>query len=263
MSTLTQKGATAGTPLFGTSTDSNMDTLTGAKFQSSDGREFVLVQNAGTALVSGKLVAGPAKIANHQNLTTATASAGATQITVTLAGTLATVNQYQGGYVIINAGTGIGQTLKIASHPAGTSTGTVILTLEDPLQVATAVASTKSCLVLDPYGSSYGTDVRTSGVIVCPVVSAATPGIGLTGAVIGASLYPIAASTSTVPSYGLIQTKGLIACLADGTTAIGLSLMPGTVAGSVATYVVATSSLVGTATQAAVDTEYRLITLQL
>lgn len=257
MSRLTQKGQGAALELFTTSADTSFATLTGAKFDSSDGREFAFVQNAGTALVSGKLVQGPAKIANHQNLTTSTQAVGDTTVTVTAGGTLITANQYAGGYVLFNAGTGIGQTLKIASHPSATSSGTCILTLEDPIQVATATASTKSCLNLPAYGSSNGTDVRTSGVVVCPVVSA------LTGPVIGVSMYPIGASTSTVPTYGLIQTKGLVSCLNDGTTTIGVDLMPGTVAGSVATYAVATGSRVGTSTQAGVDLESRLITIQL
>lgn len=263
MSILTQRGATGPLEIFKTSTDPSLVTMAGAKFDSSDGRVFALVQNAGTALAQGKLVAGPAKIANHQNLTTSTQVVGDKTVTVTLAGTLATANQYSGGYVIFNAGAGIGQTLKIASHPAGTSSGTVVLTLEDAIQVATATGTTKSCLVLPAYGSPNGTDVRTSGVIVCPTVSAATPGVGLISPVIGVSTYPIAASTATVPTYGLIQTKGVCAALNDGNTAIGLDLMPGTVAGSLATYIIATSTRVGTATQAGVDTEYRLITLQL
>lgn len=257
MSILTQRGATGPLEIFKTSTDPSLVTMAGAKFDSSDGRVFALVQNAGTALAQGKLVQGPAKIANHQNLATSTQVVGATVVTVTLGGTLATANQYSGGFVIFNAGAGIGQTLQIASHPAGTSSGTVVLTLADPIQVATASGTTKSSLVLPAYGSPNGTDVRTSGVVICPANNA------LTGPVIGVSSYPIAASTSTAATYGLIQTRGLVAVLNDGGTAIGLDLMPGSVAGSVATYVIATSSRVGSSTQAGVDTEYRLITLQL
>lgn len=257
MSFISQKGATGPLEIFQTSTDPSLVTMTGAKFTTSDGREFALVQNAGTALAQGKLVQGPAKIANHQNLVTSTQVVGDKVVTVTLAGTVATKNQYSGGYVIFNAGTGSGQTLKIASHPAGTASGTVVLSLEDAIQVATLTSDTKSCLVLPPYGSPNGTDVRTSGVIICPANNA------LTGPVIGIANDAIGASTSTVATYGLIQTAGEMAALNDGGSAIGLDLMPGSVAGSVATYVVATSSRVGTATQAGVDTEYRLITLQL
>lgn len=256
MSYFSQPGATGPLPFNGTSADQSLNTLTGSKFSTSDGREFVLVQNAGTALVSGNLIQSPAKIANHQNLATSTQAIGDKVVTVTLGGTLATANQYAGGYVFFNAGTGAGQFLKIASHPAGTSSGTVALNLEDAITVATLSSDTKSCLSLNPYGSLNGTDFRTSGVVVCPTT--------LTGQVIGVTISPIAATSTTVLSYGLIQTRGPVACLNDANTAIGLDLMPSTnTAGAVMTYVVATSSRVGTATQAGVTTEKRLITIQL
>lgn len=256
MSSFTQRGATGPIPFAGTSTDASLVTLTGSKFDTSDGREFVLVQNAGTALAQGKLVQGPAQITNHSNLTTSTAAVGDTTITITSGGTLITANQYAGGYLITNAGTGAGQTLKIASHPSATSSGTCVITLEDPVQVATAVADTKSCLRLNPYGSSNGTDVRTSGVVVCPTT--------LTGQVIGVSTYPIAASTSTVATYGLIQSRGVTAVLNDANTGIGVDVMPSSnTAGAVMTYVVATSSRVGSSVQAGVTTEYRQVNLQL
>lgn len=240
-----------------TSTDTSLATLVGAKFKSADGREFALVQNGGTALTAGKLVQGPVSIgANHTGLTCATAAIGATQITVTMGGTLATANQYAGGFAVVSAGTGIGQTLRIASHPAATSSGTCVLTLEDPLSVATAVADSKVSLTLNPYGSSNGTDVRTSGVVVSPTTA--------TGPTIGVTITPIAASTTTVPTYGWIQTKGPVACLNDSATAIGLDVMPSSsVAGAVVTYVVATRNRVGTATVAGENTKAQLITLQL
>lgn len=256
MSYFSQKGATGPIPFAGTSTDASLATLTGSKFDTSDGREFVLVQNAGTALVQGTLIQGPAQITNHTNMTVTAASAvGATTVAMTLGATLVTANQYAGGYLIVNASSGIGQTLKIASHPAAAQSAALTVTLEDPVQVALTTSS-KVTLRLNPYGSANGTDVRTSGVVVCPTT--------LTGQVIGVAVSPIAASTTTVGTYGLIQTKGLVACLNDATTAIGLDLMPSTnTAGAVMTYVVATSSRVGTATQAGVTTEARQITIQL
>lgn len=241
-----------------TTNDASIATLVGSKFNSDDGRVFALVQNGGTALVSGVLVQSPASIgANHTGLTTATAPIGATQITVTLGGTLVTANQYAGGFAVISAGTGIGQTLKIASHPPqATTTGTVVLTLEDPLSVATLVSDTKTSLTLPQYGAPNGTNVGTDGVIVCPTT--------LTGRVIGATIYPIPASTTTIPTYGFIQTNGACAVLNGGGTAIGLDVMPGgSVAGSVVSYVVATKTRVGTATVAGEDTKAQLITLQL
>lgn len=257
MSYFTQTGATGPLGYGQTSTDPSLATMTGAKFTTSDGREFVLIQNGGTALASGRLIQGPVKIgANHTNLTTATAAIGATQITVTLGATAVTANQYAGGFAVINAGTGIGQTLRIASHPAADASASVVLTLEDALKVATAVADSKTTLELNPYGSPNGADVRTSGCVVCPTT--------LTGPIVGVTVGPIAASTTTVPSYGFIQTKGVVGCLNDANTAIGLDLMHSTnTAGAVMTYAVATSGRVGNSHVAGVTTEVRPITIQL
>ncbi len=241
-----------------TSTDASVVTMVGQRFSTADGREFVLVQNGASALVSGRLVQAPASIgANHTGLTCATAAIGATQITVTLGGTAVTANQYAGGYAVVSAGTGIGQTLRIASHPAQSSTsGTVVLTLEDPLSVATAVADSKVSLTLNPYGSQNGTNVATHGVIVSPTTA--------TGATIGATVYPIPASSTTVPTYGFIQTRGPVAVLNDSGTAIGLDVMPSSsVAGAVVTYVAATRNRVGTSTVAGENTKAQIITIQL
>lgn len=242
-----------------TSTDASNATLCGVKFNTTDDRVVTLVQNGGTALVSGVLVQSPASIgANHTGLTLSTAAIGATQITATLGGTAVTANQYQGGKLVISAGTGIGQTLRILSHPAQTSTsGTVVLTLEDPLSVATLTSDSKGSLTLPQYGSANGATFTTSGVIVVPAGT-------LTGRVIGATLYPIPASSATVLQYGFIVTNGAAGVLNQGTTAVGLDLMPSaSVAGAVCTYVVATKCRVGTSTVAGEDTKTQLITLQL
>ncbi|HSV94506.1 MAG TPA: hypothetical protein VLH94_00810 [Spirochaetia bacterium] len=244
--------------LYKTDTDQSIDTLLGAKFTTEDGHELALVQNGVAALVSGVLVQSPATIgANHTGLTCATAAIGATTLTVTLGGTAVTANQYAGGYVVISAGTGIGQTFKIVSHPAqSTTSGTVVLTLDHPVAVATNVSDSKASLTLPQYGGKNGAAITTHGVVVCPTT--------LTGRVIGATLYPIPASTSTVASYGFIVTKGAVALLNQGNTAIGLDLMPSaSVAGAVCTYVVATKTRVGTATVAGEDGKSQLATIQL
>lgn len=241
-----------------TTNDLSVSTEVGQPFQTSDGKTVVLVQNGGTALVSGVLVQSPASIgANHTGLTLSTAAIGATQITATLGGTAVTANQYAGGTLVISAGTGKGQTFKIVSHPAQSSTsGTVVLTLEESLSVATLTSDSKGSLTLPQYGSRNGTDFTTFGVVVSPTVA--------TGATIGATVYPIPASTATVCSYGYIVTKGAVGILNDANTAIGLDVMPSSsVAGAVVTYVVATRNRVGTSTVAGETTKVQLVNLQL
>lgn len=268
MSRLTQRGQGAPIAIFNSSTvsDLSLGTLTGAKFDASDGREFVLVQNGGTAIAAGLLVQGPAEIANHKNLAASTQAINDIQITVTLGATSVTPNMYSGGFLVINAGTGIGQTLRIASHPGAAASATLLVTLEDAIQVATLASDTKATLVLPSCGSSNGgtwvsasnnsPSVSQSGVVVCPTT--------LTGPVIGVTVDALPASSTTVASYGLIQTRGVVSCLNDANTAIGLDLMPSSnTAGAVMTYVVATKTRVGTSTVAGVTTEARPITIQL
>lgn len=246
---------------FATSTDIGLQSQVGQRFDLSDGREVVLVQNAGTALVSGNLIQGPADIAAHVTAMATTAFSAATTsakatVTVTLGATLVTANQYAGGYMIVAAGTGLGQTMKIASHPAAALSTACVFTLEDNPAVALVAASSTVSIFANPYGSLNGTDYRTEGVVVCPTT--------LTGRVIGVTFYPIPASTATVASYGLIQTRGLVACINDAGTAIGLDLMPSSnTAGSVMTYVVATKTRVGTASAAGTTTAGSLISVQL
>lgn len=224
-----------------TSADTSLATLVGAKFTSTDSRVFTLVQNAGTALAAGVLVQGPASIgANHTGLALATAAAtGAQSIIVTAGGTLVTANQYAGGLAVVSAGTNAGLTLKIADHAAAAATAPITLNLEDTLSGNLDVSTSKVTLTLNPYGSANGTDVRTSGVIIAPSGAA-------TGQTIGVTLYPIAASTSTVPSYGWIQTKGPVACLATASATAGLGFMIGDVNGAATTLAVATQGQLGT-----------------
>lgn len=260
MSRITERGATGALEVFNTSTDTSLATLVGTRYDTSDGRELVLVQNGGTAIVAGKLYQGPVAVgANHQNLAVTAFSAASNSsnatVTVTLGGTLATANQYQGGYAIVVTGTGNGQTLRIASHPAGTSSGSVVVNLEDNPAVALDTTSTISLVYL-PYGSANGTGVSTNGVVLASHTSLVQP--------VGVSLYAIPASTSTVAEYGFLVTRGASACLVHGTPAIGLDVgASASVDGAVDAYAVATGARVGTAIITGVDTHYMPISVQL
>lgn len=267
MSRITQKGTVGAIALFRTSTDASNASYVGQRFDLSDGREVVLVQNAGTAIGAGLLVQGPAIVANHQNLAlTAFTPYSANgnqpaQASLTLGATAVTANEYAGGFAVVNAGSGIGQTLKIASHPSALSAGSVVVTFEDAPDVALTVSS-KVSLILNPYGSDNGATKDANGVVVNPIVA--------TGSLVGVTLYPIGASTSSQATYGLVQTKGAVSCLNAGGTAVGLDVMASAVtAGAVATFAVnttsgdATGTRVGASTQAGVTAEARLITVQL
>jgi hypothetical protein len=264
MSRITQKGATSPLDLFKTSTDLSLGTLVGSKFDLSDGREVVLVQNAGSALASGKVVQGPAAQANAVGLSPATsgttgysatypiaAAIGGKVIQIATGATAVLANRFAGGYLNVVEGTGLGQTLKIASNSAATTTYACVVQLEDAFSVATSTDS-RFTLTINPFGSRYGTDFTTDGVIVCPTT--------LTGQVVGVAFYPIPASTATVPSYGFLITRGATAVFAGATVALGLDVgVPDDTAGQVLTYAVATGQRIGSTLVASADAKANMV----
>ena len=279
MSRITQPGATAPIEVYTTNSnlggtynynDLSLDTQVGSKWSTSDGREFVLVQNGAAILAAGKLVQSVPNTAAHIGLTvTAFTPYSANgnqpaQVVVTLASTGVLENEYAGGFAIVSTGTGLGQTLRIAENTLlEAGSGSCTVTFENPEgqnMTALDVTSTVS-LFRNPYGSINGGTASsntqtysTNGVIICPTT--------ITGKVVGASVYAIPASTSTFASYGLLQTKGLAAILNHSGTTIGLNVGASTgVAGAVDTYAAATNILVGRAVQTLVDTDYNLVDL--
>lgn len=243
MSRITQRGATSPFNIFDNNTEAQNSTYPGQKFDLADGREVTLVKIGASNIASGLLTAGSAIVANHQNVAVAanvTASATAYTVTVTLGATAATANQYAGGFLVINAGAGIGQTLRINSHPAADASASLVLTLEDAVQVSLASASSKACLIANPY----------TGVVINPTTSVSTP--------VGATFYPV-----TAGSYAFVVSKGATSLLADGSLTVGAAISPSNAtAGAVEDGVIA-QGFVGRALQAGVTTEARTVFIDL
>lgn len=248
MSRITQKGATGPLALvangaFQTSTDASLDTLVGTRWDLSDGREVILgLSSSATTVASGKLYADPAELTNHANCAVTAYTAYSNngnvpaKVTLTLGATAVTANQYRGGFLIVNDSTGEGQTLRIASHPAADASASLAVTLEEGA-TTTIVAGASEVSLIPPHGKN---------VIISPTTE--------TGASFGVGLYPIAAST-----YGFFVSKGLVACLGDGTLTVGSAISPSNaVAGAVENGVIA-QGFVGQAAQTGVDTEYRAV----
>ncbi len=250
MSRISQRTAVAPLGLiangtFQTSTDASLETLVGTRFDTSDGRELILVQAGAVAVDSGKLYQDAAVVANHVNCAVTAFTAYSNngnvpaKVTVTLGATAVTANQYAGGLLVVNDNAGEGQTLRIASHPAADASASLVVTLED--SPITAITTASEVTLLPAHGN---------GVIVMPTTA--------TGSVCGVSLYPIAAA-----AYGFLVTKGITACLNDGALTIGSAVSPSNaVAGAVENAVVA-QGLVGNAVYTGVDTEYRPIYVNL
>jgi hypothetical protein len=260
MSQITQKSATGALALqangvFQTSTDANLATLVGTRWDLSDGREVILVSTSSTgACTAGQLYQDAALVANHQNIAVTTVTAYSTNgnvpasVAVTLGATALTASQYQGGFAVINAGTGIGQTLRIASNPAALASATnVTITFEDGPNVALSTSDSKVSLI-----PAHGSNV---------IVSPTTP----TNVTAGVGLNAIPAS-----SYGFLVSKGLVSSLSDAKIAgVGQPISPSvTTAGTTtaSTSILSTgsngtltSAVIGYAAIAAVSAEARTV----
>ena len=165
---------------------------------------------AGATLVAGNWLQSPAQVADHQNIACAAAAIGATSVTVTLAGTAATANQYAGGKLVVTITPGLGQEVNIIGHPAADASATLVLTLAEPLRVA-LTTDTRIDLCPNQY----------NGVIQSPVTT-------LTGVPVGVAPYII-----TAAEFGWLLVDGLAGALIAGTPAVGAAIvLPGTAAGA-------------------------------
>lgn len=239
---------------FPTSADPNLQTLVGTRWDLSDGRQVMLVGVGATAIsTAGLLVQDPAVVANHQNLTVTTYTAYSANgnipasVIATLGATALNANQYQGGFLNVNSGAGIGQTLRVAGHAAANSGSAATFILEDAPNTALTTASKVS---LTP---AHGTSV-----IVNPTTA--------TGAMVGVTLYPLSAGTTAIPgiSYGFVTSNGIAACLSDANVAaVGQTIVPSASVAGAVTLSGGTGATVGYASQTAVSAEARMVFLDL
>jgi hypothetical protein len=249
--------------------DTSYSALCGTRWNTSDGRQVVMVQQSVNAtsnsIAAGLLVQAPAEITAFNNLaitvpTATPATAGTYQILVTNGSTVLNQNQFQFGYAIVSAGTGIGQILQIASHGGGSNAGTFTITTIDPI-LTTLDATSTITLVANPYIN---------------IVVGAT---GLTGAVVGATFYTIPATTTAsvyngttgvqtttgVPFYGFVGCHGVWGVRMDGTNApaVGLPASASTTTAGDATVFTAAKQIIGnmagTATSAKIAPIYLVL----
>jgi hypothetical protein len=199
--------------------------------------------SSATTMTAGQLYQDAAIIPNHQTLvlvsfTAYSSSTGLpASVVATLGATLCTANQYQGGYAFVTEGTGIGQTLRIASNTAATTGSDTTIVFEDSPNVALVAGNSKISLF-----PAHGLDV-----IVSPTTQ--------TNVVAGIGLYPIAAS-----SYGFVHTKGLVSSLSDSVVAtVGQAISPSVTTAGTTTLAKGTNStcsaIIGNAAQLAVSTK--------
>jgi len=188
----------------------------------ADGRKFVYCKATAAALAAGVCVS---KAVTPQDCTIAAADAaqnlvGENKIYLTLTGT-PTLNQYKDGYLIITAGTGIGEIYKIKGNTAddNPASGRVTVFLYDWLKTTHVAASTTISIFENPY----------SDVLINP---AEADGDATTGErILGVTVRPVTASY-----YFWAQTWGIASVQLDIDAAAGAEaderiLIPGTTAG--------------------------------
>jgi hypothetical protein len=192
-----------------------------------------------TALVPGQLQQAAAEVTNHQNLTPAAAAIAASSVTVTLGATAATANQYAEGWLLVTVTPGQGYQYRIKSHPAADASATLVVTLEDPVEVALTTSS-RCDLVRNPWAA----------VIVNPTTATSSP--------CGVAVNNIAAS-----SFGWLQTHGPACCLADGALTVGVNVSASNAVAGAMEAAVTAQAAIGHVMTGVADTEYGAVFLTL
>jgi len=162
------------------------------------GRQFRYGKAGGT-ITAGQLLCTPANVANHVGArATNSAAVGDEYIDVTVGATAVTQDQYQGGVIVINAGTGIGQQFKIKGNTACASSGTTRVYIEGAVKVALSSSDSKA----DLYPNKYN-GLTASSTLLLRRVAVAPQGFAS-------------------GEYGWFATRGVFGVLIEG-AAVGLA----------------------------------------
>lgn len=159
--------------------------------------------------VAGQIQGAPVQKTAHHNVAAYVASAvGSKEVTLQLGAAAAVANEYAGGYLIANDVAPEGNMYRIAKHPAADSSGTLKVTLEEPI-VEAITTSSEFTLVHNAW----------NGVIVGTAVTVRAAGV------------PIVDMTAAY--YGWLKTRGVAAVLIGSAATLGADLIIGGTAGSV------------------------------
>lgn len=141
-------------------------------------RMFRYAKNGGTLGVTGNLYQAVVPLAGHLDEVIGTNAIGDKTVDFTpntVTTDDLTANELQDGYFWVISGTGLGQMLRIKSHPAITGAVLGVLTLVDPFYVATAAAS-KGSVIHNTYRAviihpASDPTAETAGVMVAPIAA--------------------------------------------------------------------------------------------
>jgi hypothetical protein len=188
----------------------------GTLMEAEGGRKFRYVR-AGATLVVGNALQAPVEDVDHDDIAVRATAAGSTELLITAgaSGGALDVNEYAGGWAVIDTTNGLGYMYRIKNHAAiaALANGTLVLEDDDPIQVALTTSS-KVTLVKNPY----------KDVIQLPATT-------LTNTCVGGCVYPIASG-----EYGWIQSGGPGAALISGTPGAGQPLTVSGTGGALAVH---------------------------
>ena len=137
-----------------------------------DGREFRYARNGAVALAAGTPTESMATVAGQTTMfATAAFAIGSKTLTFTNNATAVTTNQYKEGYLIVSVGTAIGTMYRVESNAAeSTGSGTLTVTLKDPLRVALDTTSGVD-LIYNPFDLLVVSTATTKFPSSIPVVA--------------------------------------------------------------------------------------------
>lgn len=153
-------------------------------------------------LALGVLCQAPVPTGGEHDLVSAANYAVGVRSVVLTTGAAVGLNEYAGGWMFVNTGTGLGMNLRILSHPATAGAALCTFTLIDPVTTAFD-ATTRCALCANPYN--------------LPVIHPSPPTSGLVGV-------PVAAINAGL--YGWFQTRGPASILTEGTLYIYQQVRP-------------------------------------
>lgn len=180
-------------------------------FRPGTDEEFIYSQAGASDLNPGMLALAAADVDNHINIAVATnAAIGDQKVQVTLGATAATADQYRDGSLMVNDATGEGHKYLIESHPAADASASLWVTLKPETRIKVALVA----------GTSEVTLCRHPNRLTVESATEENCAVGITPVSVTANYYYWA------------QVGGLACCLIDGTPAVGTSMVPGSVAGS-------------------------------
>src|SRR3972149_2050603 len=103
------------------------------------GSKFRYVQAGGVALAAGHLLQETAEDTQFRSMAVDVAAAiGDTVISVTLGSTATTANLFDGGELVVESSTGLGQWFRILSHEVASGAASLNFTVDRALKVALA-----------------------------------------------------------------------------------------------------------------------------